>query len=47
MDEKLKWVVAAGLVAFVGFVVWQFAAESAASARRANRKREPWEVLCS
>jgi hypothetical protein len=43
--EKLKWVFAAGLVAFVGFVVWQFAAESAVSARRANRKREPWEDL--
>jgi hypothetical protein len=43
--EKSKWAFAAGLVAFVGFVVWQFAAESAASTRRANRRREPWEMV--
>ena len=44
-SEKMKWVFAVGLVAFVGFVVWQFATESATSARRANRQREPWEAL--
>lgn len=45
MDEKLKWVAAAGLVAFVGFAVWQFVSESAASARRARRERQPWEMV--
>ena len=45
MDEKLKWLVAAGGIAFVGFAVWQFLREAAGSARRANRKREPWEMV--
>ena len=44
MDDKLKWLAAAGLVAFVGFAVWQFVAETAASATRAKRAREPWEL---
>jgi hypothetical protein len=44
MDDKLKWVAAAGLVAFVGFALWQFVGESAAAARRSNRRREPWEM---
>jgi hypothetical protein len=45
MDDKLKWIVAAGLVAFVGFAVWQFVRETASSARHAKRKREPWEMV--
>lgn len=40
----MKWLVAAGLVAFVGFAVWQFVAETAVSAFRAKRPREPWEL---
>jgi hypothetical protein len=30
-------------VAFIGFAVWQFLRETADSARRANRPRQPWE----
>lgn len=45
MGDKLKWIVAAGLIGFVGFAVWQFLAESLAGARRANRERQPWEVV--
>ncbi|QJW99121.1 hypothetical protein [Frigoriglobus tundricola] len=45
MDEKLKWVIAAGLVGFVGAAVWQFLKESANAARRADRHREPWELV--
>jgi hypothetical protein len=43
MEGKLKWFVAAGLVAFVGAAVWQFVNETAKSARRASRERQPWE----
>jgi hypothetical protein len=45
MDEKLKWLVAAGAIAFVGFAVWQFVRESVGAARRSNRHREPWEMV--
>jgi hypothetical protein len=38
-------VIAAGLMAFVGVAVWQFLQESASAARRANRRREPWEMV--
>jgi hypothetical protein len=41
MEDKLKWYVAAGLVGFVGFAVWQFLRESATP----RRKREPWETV--
>ena len=43
MDDTLKWFLAAGLVGFVGFAVWQFLRESANAARAAGRKRQPWE----
>jgi hypothetical protein len=39
----MKWLVAAGLVAFVGVAVWQFVNETAKSARRSQRDRPPWE----
>ncbi|MBN9119033.1 MAG: hypothetical protein J0I06_07710 [Planctomycetes bacterium] len=45
MDEKMKWLVAAGGAAFVGFAVWQFLREAAGSARRSLRRREPWETV--
>jgi membrane protein required for beta-lactamase induction len=41
----LKWVVAAGGVAFVGYAVRQYLTESARAARASRRKREPWEVV--
>ena len=33
------------LLAFVGVAVWQFLQESANAARRASRRREPWEMV--
>ena len=45
MNEKLKWLVATGGVAFVGFAVWQFVREMAGAARRSDRQREPWEMV--
>jgi hypothetical protein len=44
MNEKLKWILAAGGVAFIGFAVWQWLRESANAAIRANRPRQPWEM---
>jgi hypothetical protein len=43
MEDKMKWFVAAGLVAFVGGAVWQFVNETAKAAGRSQRKRQPWE----
>lgn len=41
----MKWVVAAGLVCFVGAAVWQYLNEVVSTARRADRRREPWEMV--
>jgi len=42
MNEKLKWVVAAGLAAFVGVALWQFGRECTTPRRR---NRQPWEAV--
>jgi hypothetical protein len=41
MEDKLKWVVAAGGLGFLGYAVWQYLSEAAKLGRR---PREPWEV---
>jgi hypothetical protein len=44
-DEKLKWFYAAAGVALLGTAVWQYLRETASAARRANRPRQPWEMV--
>jgi hypothetical protein len=44
MEDKLKWVLAAAGIGFVGYTVWQFLHESSKVARARQRKREPWEM---
>ena len=41
----MKWVFAAGGVAFVGFAVWQFLRETAKVKRGSGRERQPWEMV--
>jgi hypothetical protein len=41
MEDKLKWVAAAGLTGFMGFALWQFVRESTTP----RRKRQPWETV--
>jgi hypothetical protein len=44
-EDKLKWVIAAGGLAFFGYAVWQYLDEAAKAARATQRKREPWEMV--
>jgi hypothetical protein len=44
MDDKLKWVYAAGGLGLLGYAVGQFLSESAKASRAARRRREPWEM---
>ncbi|MCI0700990.1 MAG: hypothetical protein L0241_07900 [Planctomycetia bacterium] len=44
MDDKLKWMLAAGGLGFVGFAVWQFMRETGNAVRAAGRERKPWEI---
>lgn len=43
-DERFKWVVAGGGVAFVVYAIGQWLMEMNRAAQRANRPREPWEI---
>ncbi|MDY3553162.1 hypothetical protein R5W24_002254 [Gemmata sp. JC717] len=43
-DERFKWVVAGGGVAFVVYALGQFVLEVTRVSRQANRPREPWEI---
>jgi hypothetical protein len=45
MQEKMKWLLAAGGVGFLGYAVWQFVRESSRAARAAQRPRQPWEMM--
>jgi len=44
MNDKLKWILAAGGIGFAGYAVWQFLRESGNVIRANGRKREPWEI---
>ncbi len=40
----MKWVFAAGGLAFFGYAVWQYLNESAKVAQAAKRPRQPWDI---
>ena len=45
MDDKLKWVIAAGGVGMLGYAIWQFLIESAKAVQASRRERQPWEMV--
>lgn len=44
-EENMKWLIAAGGVAFGGYATWQYLDESARARRAGRRKRDPWEMV--
>ncbi len=41
----MKWYVGAGVLAFVGFALWQSLREGTSAVRRANQSRQPWDTV--
>lgn len=41
----MKWMVAAGGLAFVGLAFYRFLSEASRAAQRSNRPLQPWEDI--
>jgi hypothetical protein len=45
MEEKMKWVYAAGVAALVSFAVWQYLRETTSSGGPGRHPRSGWDAI--